>query len=146
MKSWKMPFINHSQVTANGACEPFVINRPQYTQFVVCKGIWHRIGIVIFNTFKYCCHKPCTGWPKKWELLKCVVAAIYSWQHCWTGTLSYRQPRHLVIMDQWNGQQRAVAIKKFYMFGFFKSSHFLGHPYISLKNFMSFFLASCLCS
>ena len=25
--------------------------------------------------------------------------------------LSYRQPRHLVIMDQWNGQQRAFAIK-----------------------------------
>jgi hypothetical protein len=32
------------------------------------------------------------------------------------------------IMDQWNGQQRAVAIKMFYMFGFFKSSPFLGHP------------------
>jgi hypothetical protein len=43
---------------------------------------------------------------------------MYSWQHCGTGTLSYRQLRHLVIMDQWNGQQRAVAIKMFYMFGF----------------------------
>jgi len=29
---------------------------------------------------------------------------------CGTGTLSYRQP----IMDQWNGQQRAFAIKMFY--------------------------------
>jgi hypothetical protein len=43
---------------------------------------------------------------------------MYSWQHCGSGTLSYRQPRHLVVMDQWNGQQRAVAIKMFYMFGF----------------------------
>jgi hypothetical protein len=43
---------------------------------------------------------------------------MYSWQHCGTGTLSYRQPRHFVIMDQWKGQQRAVAIKMFYMFGF----------------------------
>ena len=50
---------------------------------------------------------------KKRELLKCVVAAMYSWQHCGTGTLSYRQPRHLVIIDQWNGQQRAFAIKMF---------------------------------
>jgi hypothetical protein len=68
------------------------------------------------------------GDPKKRELLKCVVAAMYSWQHCGIGTLSYRQPRHLVIMDQRNGQQRAVTIKTFYMFGFFKSSLFLGHP------------------
>jgi hypothetical protein len=45
--------------------------------------------------------------------MKCVVAAMYSWQHCGTGTLSYRQPRHLVIMDQWNSQQRAVAIHFF---------------------------------
>jgi hypothetical protein len=51
---------------------------------------------------------------------------MYSWQHCGAGTLSYRQPRHLVTMDQWNGQQRAVTIKIFYMFGFFKSSHFWG--------------------
>jgi hypothetical protein len=55
---------------------------------------------------------------QKRELLKCVVAAMYSWQHCGIGTFSYRQPRYLVIMDQWNGQQRAVAIKMFYMFGF----------------------------
>ena len=53
------------------------------------------------------------GDTKKRELLKCVVAAMYSWQHCGTGTLSYRQPRDLVIMDQWNGQQRAFAIKMF---------------------------------
>jgi hypothetical protein len=58
------------------------------------------------------------GDTKKRELFKCVVAAMYSWQQCGTETLSYRQPRHLVIMDQWNGQQRAVAIKMFYMFGF----------------------------
>jgi hypothetical protein len=68
--------------------------------------------------------------PKKRELLKCVVAAMYIWQHCGTGTLSYRQPRHLVIMDQWNGQQCAVAIKMFYIFGFFKSSRFFGSPCI----------------
>jgi len=34
------------------------------------------------------------GDTKKQELLKYVVAATYSWQHCGTGTLSYRQPRH----------------------------------------------------
>jgi hypothetical protein len=68
---------------------------------------------------------------QKRELLKCVVAAMYSWQHYGTGTLSHRQPRHLVIMDQWNGQQRAVAIKSFTCLdffnfgGFFKSSRFL---------------------
>jgi len=45
--------------------------------------------------------------------LKCVVAAMYSWQHCGTGTLSYRQPRHLVIMDQRNGQQRAFLLDFF---------------------------------
>jgi hypothetical protein len=53
---------------------------------------------------------------------------MYSWQHCGTGTLSYRQPRHLVIMDPWNGQQRAVAIKMFYMFGLFKSFRFFVSP------------------
>jgi hypothetical protein len=64
------------------------------------------------------------GDTKKRELLKCVVAAMYSWQHCGTGTLSFRQPRRLVTMDQWNGQQRAVAMKMFYMFGFLQSSRF----------------------
>jgi hypothetical protein len=71
---------------------------------------------------------------KKRKLVKCVVAAMYSWQHCGTGSLRYRQPRHLVIMDQWNGQQRAVAIKMFYMFlflqyllGFSKVLVFLCH-------------------
>jgi hypothetical protein len=34
-------------------------------------------------------------------------------------------------MDQWNGEQRAVTIKMFYMFGFFKSSVFWGHPVFS---------------
>jgi len=29
------------------------------------------------------------GDTKERELLKCVVAAVYSWQHCGTGTLSY---------------------------------------------------------
>jgi len=53
------------------------------------------------------------GDTKKREVLKCVVAAMYSWQHCGTGTSSYRQPRNLVIMDQWNGRQRAFAIKMF---------------------------------
>ena len=37
---------------------------------------------------------------KERELLKCVVAAMYSWQHCATGTLSYRQPCHPVVMEQ----------------------------------------------
>jgi hypothetical protein len=59
---------------------------------------------------------------------------MYSWQHCGTGTLSYGQPRHLVIMDQWNGQQRSVTIKMFYMFGFFKSSHFLGQPVFNMSS------------
>jgi hypothetical protein len=60
---------------------------------------------------------------------------MYSWQHCGTGTLSYRQPRRLVIMDQWNGQQRAVSIKMFYMFGFFKSSRFLCHLFQGIIAF-----------
>jgi len=64
------------------------------------------------KSFWYRAHK-CTGWHKKQALLKCVVAAMCSWQHCGTGTLSYR-PRHSVIMDQWNGQQCAFTIKMFY--------------------------------
>jgi len=70
-----------------------------------------------------------TGDPKKREILKCVVTAMYSWQHCGTGTLSYRQP----IMDQWDGQQRAFAIKMFYknndsLEDFSKVPVFLFHP------------------
>jgi hypothetical protein len=69
------------------------------------------------------------------------MAAMYSWQQCGTGTLSYRHPRHLVIMNQWNGQQRAVTIKMFYMFGFLQCSHFfLCHPVHSRAKFHS---ASC---
>jgi hypothetical protein len=57
--------------------------------------------------------------------------------------LEIRQPCHLVIMDQWNGQQRAVAIKMFYMFGFLqfllgfsKVPIFLYHlVYIYIYNF-----------
>jgi hypothetical protein len=44
------------------------------------------------------------------------------------------QPHHLVIMDQWNGQQRAVTIKMIYMFGFFKSSRFVGSPSMTLSS------------
>ena len=51
---------------------------------------------------------------KERELLKSVVAAMYSWQHCGTGTSSYRQPCRPVITEQWNGQQRASTIKMFY--------------------------------
>ena len=54
------------------------------------------------------------GDTKERELSKCVVAAMYSWEHCGTGTLSYRQTCHPVIMEQWNGQQHALAIKMFY--------------------------------
>ena len=43
-----------------------------------------------------------------------LVAATYSWQHCGTGTLSYRQSCHPVIIEQRNGQQRTFAIKMFY--------------------------------
>jgi hypothetical protein len=39
------------------------------------------------------------GDTKKWELFKCLVAAMYSCQHYGTGVLSYRQPRHLVTMN-----------------------------------------------
>jgi len=54
------------------------------------------------------------GDTKEQELLKCIVAAMYSWQHCRTGPLSYRQPCHPVTMEQWNSQQRAFAIKMIY--------------------------------
>jgi len=59
---------------------------------------------------------PCEieGDTKKREFLKCVVVAIYRWQHCGTGTLSYRQTCQPKIMEKWNGQQRAFAIKMFY--------------------------------
>ena len=64
---------------------------------------------------------------------------MYSWQHCGTGTLSYRQPRHLVIMDQWNGQQRAFAIKMFYinndsLEGVQEFPFFLCHPVHMLQT------------
>jgi hypothetical protein len=78
------------------------------------RGFWHYASQVQGDT-------------KMWEILKCVVAAMYSWQHYGTGTLNYRQPRHLVIMDQRNGQQRAVTIKMFYKFGFLQCSRFLCH-------------------
>jgi hypothetical protein len=70
------------------------------------------------------------GNTKKRELLKCVVAAMYSWQHCKTGTLSYRQPCHLVIINQCNGQQRAVAIHFFNFCWIFKNSRFFVSPCI----------------
>jgi hypothetical protein len=108
-------------------------------------SIWRVIcTVVVLTCFVMCwwfvgvCFDTCVGVlvicvlvqgdPKKRELFKCVVAAMYSWQHCGIGTLSYRQSRHLVSMDQWNGQQRGVAIKMLYMFGFFKSSRFFGSP------------------
>jgi hypothetical protein len=65
---------------------------------------------------------------------------MYSWQHCGIGTLSYRQPRHLVIMDQWNGEQRAVTIKMFYMFGFFKSSFFWVTLYMQFVLYVTYFI------
>jgi hypothetical protein len=78
------------------------------------------------------------GDTKKRELLKCVVAAMYTWQHCGTGTLSYRQPRHLVIMD--HSLKRQVVMVQFLSInffcwissifvGFFKSSRFFVPPY-----------------
>jgi hypothetical protein len=51
---------------------------------------------------------------QKRELLKCVVAAMYSWQHCGTGILYYRQLCHALIMDPRNLQQCAFAMKMFY--------------------------------
>jgi hypothetical protein len=53
---------------------------------------------------------------------------MYSWQHCGTGTLNYRQPRHLVIMDQWNGRHKNVlhVLISSVFVGFFKSSVFFG--------------------
>jgi TfoX/Sxy family transcriptional regulator of competence genes len=42
------------------------------------------------------------------------VAAMYSWQHYARGTVSCKQSRHSVIMEEWKGRQRAFAIKMFY--------------------------------
>jgi hypothetical protein len=89
---------------------------------------------------------------KKWELLKCIVAAMYSWQHCGTGTFSYIQPRHSVIMDQWNGQKLAFAIKMFYKTmivwkvrrRFYKSSRFFVSPCISCLGPSHLLLFMCL--
>jgi hypothetical protein len=72
------------------------------------------------------------GDTKKRELLKCVVAAMYSWQHCGTGDLEV-QPCHLVIMDQWNGQHRAVAI------------HFFNLCWV-FQKFPVFFVSPCIYS
>jgi hypothetical protein len=69
------------------------------------------------------------------------MAAMYSWQHCRTGTLIYRQPRHLVIMDQWNGQQRAVAIKFCWISSIFVSSRFFC---VTLYQNVKF--VTCCCS
>jgi hypothetical protein len=65
------------------------------------------------------------GVTQKRELMKCVVAAMYSWQYCGTGTLCYRQPRHLVTMDHWNGQQGAVAVHFFNFCWVFQKFPFL---------------------
>ena len=85
------------------------------------------------------------GDTKKWELLKCIVAAMYSWQHCGTGTLSYRQPRHFsnhgsdlkrqVIMVQFLSINFFCWISSIFV-GLFKSSRFfLCHPVVT--NFIS---------
>ena len=74
---------------------------------------------------------------KKRELLKCVVAAMYCWQHCKTGTLSYRQPRHFsnqgadlkrqVIMVQFRSI-KFFWISSIFFFSFSKVPVFLCHP------------------
>jgi hypothetical protein len=58
------------------------------------------VFILYMNYTSYVYFYIVQGDTKKQELLKCIVAAMYSWQHCGTGTLSYKQPRHSVIMDQ----------------------------------------------
>ena len=78
----------------------------------------------------------CTGWQKKRKLLKSIVAAMYSWQHCRTGNLSYRQPRH--FSNHGSDLKRQVIMVQFLSIiffiissifvGFFKSSRFLCHP------------------
>ena len=88
------------------------------------------------------------GDTKYQELLKCVVAAMYSWQHCVTGTLSYRQPRHLVIMDQWNGQQRAFAIKMSINFFCWISSIYVGFfklPFLCVSLYIYIYIYICVC-
>jgi len=54
---------------------------------------------------------------KKRELLKCVVAAMYSWQHCGTGDLSYRQPRH--FSNHGSDLKRQVIMFQFLSIMFF---------------------------
>jgi hypothetical protein len=51
-----------------------------------------------------------TVWHRKTELLRCVVAAMYSWQNYGRGTVSCKQSRHSVIIEEWNGRQRAFAM------------------------------------
>jgi len=57
------------------------------------------------------------GDTKKRELLKCVVTAMYSWQHCGTGTLSYRQPRH--FNDHGSDLKRQVVMVQFLSINYF---------------------------
>jgi len=55
------------------------INRPSSGQ--------HRIILLRYSQIICRLLKKIQGDTKKRELLKCVVAAMYSWQHCGTGTL-----------------------------------------------------------
>jgi len=87
---------------------------------------------------------PYTGDTKKRELLKCVVAAMYSWQHCGTGTLSYRHLRH--FSNHGSDLIRQVTMVQFLsiifffvgflqlLLGFSKVSFFLCHPFIKFPS------------
>jgi hypothetical protein len=70
---------------------------------------------------------------KKRELLKCVVAAMYSWQHCGTGTLSYRLSlKRQVVMVQFLSIKFFCWISSIFV-GFFKSSRFFVSPCTSFQ-------------
>jgi len=79
-----------------------------------------------------------TGWHKKRELLKCVVAAMYSWQHCRTGTLNY------VIFRHW--QFGLLSLKRQVILvinGSISVNKFFNFCWVFQK--FPFFVSPCIC-
>jgi len=82
---------------------------------------------------------------KKRELLKCVVAAMYIWQHCGAGTLSYRQPRYYFSNHE-SVERSTVCFRHKNVFykindsleGFSKVPVFFVSPCISDENLAAF--------
>ena len=76
---------------------------------------------------------------KKREILKCVVATMYSWQHCGTGTLNYRQLRH--FSNHGSDLKRQLIMVQFLSINFLLD--FFNFCWVFHK-FPFFFASSCI--